>query len=358
MFDFEKNIVKNVAFRQIVVEMLHSVFEETTNYDDIEHRLNTKPKNQQLQIIKTINSLFLNKLSEEDKKVNEYALKKFSNDRYLTLNILAYVFNNASSKQELNDYYIRIYINYLLDKYLTWEYGIFSYPIITGSKNLDAIVIQNLRKVIIKDLTGDKLPDDIVGVSIDFSSNIENNIEDIKLQINKLFNVKSETEIIEEGIISTWKNMMLLNAIRTLFTGINDKTLREIKHILQTVNKEDLADFQSGGKSNISSLLSIAIMRQTANILYKLNKIKDTNIKSITQIIAKKLMRENNVLFKYLRVNIASYIDDKLADLKKDKNWIAKLNQKMAGYGETGEKFDYDRRRKSRRKDYLSNEYD
>lgn len=322
---FKHNILIEV-FRMATSEKL-LLSEAIVDYNDAFDKFSKASKRVQLRFIKQINSEFLKELSTLDPEINKYALKKFQNDKSLTILLLKYIFNGKSSATELENIYQKIYINYLLDKFLS-KSGFFSrVPIITGVLGLDKILLNNIKRSILLDLSAPSLPPDIDATQVNYLPIIDANISKFDTDIES----NMETYL-KEGLISNFKIGKVLRAIHMMFPSINGETMKAIRTVLKTVNKIDLEEYKEGGTSNISALLSIAIMNRGADFLKKIT-MKDNNLDYLLTVIAKRLITNNSDLNRGLKKDIQTYMYKKLSDLRKNRTLIGKYNTKIANYG-------------------------
>lgn len=321
-----KNSILTEVFRMVTSEKL-LLYEAIADYDDAFDKFSKTSKRGQFRFIKRINSEFLKGISTLDPEINKYALKKFQTDKSLTILLLKYIFDGKSSASYLENVYQKIYINYLLDKFLS-KSGFFGrVPVITGVMTLDKILLNNIKKNLLSDLSSGTLPPDIDATKINYLPIIDTNISKFDADIEK----NMETYL-KEGLIPSSKINKVLRAIRMMFPSINGATIGEIRNVLKTVNKMDLDEYKEGGTSNISALLSIAVMNRGNDFLKKIT-MKDNNLDYLLTIIAKRLLTNNSDLNRDLKKDMQTYMYKKLRELRSNQSRIGKYNAKIANYG-------------------------
>lgn len=318
MFNKPSFIIKEEIFRHILVEEFPLLNEAPVSLPQVVSWFHSLDKNIRRRIIKEINTIFLYNLSQ-DGAYRKYIIKNYLQDENLCLNVFLYVSGKYSLMEEyFKPYVTRMYANYLLRYYLNPKGFFGAKAAITGNKQIDQIVLEIIQEELQRELASKDIKD--------LPSEFENLLSDLETNIENVFNTneKQIKDRLDESFLDPNKIEKLLNSVQHIFY-LNNATIKTMRTILKSMNTDDMKKITSGGRNNTSNILSLGIMRRTAELLYKI-QLSDPIMDKMLGLLAYRLMSQNSAYFNKLKPALGNFIYKKMQEIKsiKPKNKVLK----------------------------------
>lgn len=315
------NPIKNEIFRGVILERFHFLFEtRRTNAEILTHLNSLKPKDQ-LKLIQDINSIFIFYLVDKDQNIYKFLFKDYGKSKDMALSVMYYVASTTPTLlNNLSHYVFEMYSGFIFNKFLNPR-GFFNTKI-TGNKELDAIIIANIRSTVQEDLKKSKLP-----TGFDkFVVQIKNKIDDVVYDAGDKI-----LDRLDEGWFDGDKTNTFVQSIRLLLDPINAGTVNTIRQHLKLMSKDDRKKYSEGGRSNTTTVVTSAILQRTAYVLGNI-KIKNLQINTMLKIISLKLLANEEQIYDPLYKSINQFLKNQLSKLQKSKNKISKYVADKASY--------------------------
>lgn len=276
-------------------------------------------------LTRELNILYLTSLSIKDKSLNSYALKKYSKNSDLTLELLEIYDDNSNGNSlnfnRLDQINLNIYIGYVFEVFLNVNSGWFKKSLITGNKTIDYILLNSIKKGLSKEIQTDKFKGSIEGDKM--HNNFERNYK------NFLSNSTSIINSLTEGIFDSIKIQRILSKIAMIFP-MNNKTYAVIKNELNKLNPDDLKEFNKKG-SMLSLILTKSIIIRCSNAFNEIQML-DENVDYILKIISEKILNTSSSIFSSIQSDLGKIINNKTQEIKSRKNIISKISTKLSGF--------------------------